>query len=270
MKNKYNLAKFKKMILQKDTPDDSAHYGDFNPLSEVWTQSNENLQWVTQTLNPKGKDILTCGAGDQFLMFYLAGANRVDLFDISYVANICLDIKLRAIKVMNFDEYENFIIDSANDRKFDTSSALFQKILKAHPDFNADIIDYIGEDRQYLNGQMSPYALDKRTYGRIKKAVSDKSFEFILANATKLHLFLKRKYDIIYLSNVLYACNDVHPEHVIPSLLPHLNHGGMIVSYSHFAGGLNGFELLGKKVNFEKNARDSFLYKQADPKRKKR
>ena len=95
----------------------SKYDNNFGRFSPTYTVSNERLSEAMEVLKPRGKSVLTVAAsGDQAFFYKINGASHVDTFDISYCAQVMMNVKTAAVQTLDYTGYKEFLksIKSAN------------------------------------------------------------------------------------------------------------------------------------------------------------
>ena len=207
-------------------------YEDFGRFSPSYTVSNEHLSEAMAVLKPKGKSVLTVAAsGDQAFYYKIYGASYVDTFDISYCAQVIMNVKTAAIQNLNYSRYKGFL-DSI---KYNSNDIMY---VHEYPKISASVPD---ETKRFLGvmcGQKYRfgfgYNLNVPTAAQYKKlrARVSEPFNFIWSDFMSLSGHLTRKYDQIYLSNIFqYNYDEKTNIQLIQDLLPSLNDGGEIMFF---------------------------------------
>ncbi len=77
----------------------------FGHIDVLYVNSSDPLKIAREQCQVRGKRVLTvAGSGEQVPLFKLAGAETVDTFDVSWVAAVWGELKLRAYQILSFDE----------------------------------------------------------------------------------------------------------------------------------------------------------------------
>ncbi len=254
MWQKYNLDS---EMAKKCYTDEVRCKEDFVAYSPAYLKSNESVSEIMNCLRPQGKTALSVmGSGDIPLCLSAYGAKYVDTFDISINAYLVLRLKMHMLqKNVDKEHYDNVLNDLSGEHKF-TETEAWESVYDAFKD-DKDIMKYLYDmDGCTIWGMVpsNPYwKMENFQYDAIKYSLP-KSYNFIWTDLynlpTKIH---GKKYDIIYLSNILqYAkCGD-DILRVVNSLQPHLNNKGTIVLDSLTPIYENEYEFLNKKLNWAK------------------
>lgn len=205
----------------------------FSSYSPAYVSSNEQLQSIMQILKPAGKNLLAvAGSGDAPLFFSAYGAQHIDTFDISYNARVVMDIKTYMLKnKFKFYDYVHILRDvqTASDL-LDCASG--NVVMRAVTDGTLDYLRGMRGCKIFMhtsNGEIACFP-NATEFAAMQQNVSGR-YNFIWSDLFDLsgHI-LNKKYDIIYLSNVLQyvnAASDVTA--VLNNMRTHLNADGVIV-----------------------------------------
>jgi hypothetical protein len=225
------LAKAHKGIKISEVNLKNGHFGAYSP---AYVTTNEDWRFAMQELNPRDKSVLTVmGSGDQAIAFAVSGAKLVDTFDISYFARVMMDIKSAAIQTMNHEEYSEFInnlYDTKSLNELDgykkiepicpKSSLTVTRQMRGYKIFNHGL----GASREYMPTPTEYQAAQEIIHTPVN---------FIWSDLDNLHTHLKKKYDIIYLSNIFeYFATAPEITAVLNKLMSHLNINGQIMMYT--------------------------------------
>lgn len=208
-------------------------FGEFSP---AYTLSNEFLDEAMGFLKPQGQSVLTvAGSGDQAFWYKLYGASHVDTFDISYCAQVVMNLKTCALQNMNRDEYKKFTksLRDADTEICDMPG--YEKISDRLDRETKGFIDGMRGCRWRLNGGYILNILSESEYQNLQNTIRA-PFNFIWSDVFDLSGRVTekygRKYDQIYLSNIVqYNCTYEKLIKLITSLLPVLNDKGMIMLF---------------------------------------
>lgn len=215
------LINLKNVILRK--ADDTT----FSKYSPSFVFTTENIGSYLNLLDIEGKDLLVpCASGDHAFEALNKGANSVDMFDINAYAYHVMQIKVAAIKVLSQDEFFKFFLK--NSLETDNTNDIFNKevylnkIRNELPIHSRNFWDQIyrlfkngeniGNSRLLINtkGNSKPYIklldyLKDDNYELLKEKLyklDEKNATFFNYNVVNLPEVLKKKYDLILLSNI--------------------------------------------------------------------
>ncbi len=204
----------------------------FGCFSPAYTISNEYLSEAMEILKPRGKSVLTVAAsGDQAFFYKINGATRVDTFDISYCAQVMMNVKTAAVQTLNYSEYKKFL-DSIKLSAVDVSSVSeFSKISTVLPEDTKRFLETMRGQRYRFNAGYNFNPMTAAQYKKLRASVKG-PFNFIWSDVMGLSDKLTQKYDQIYLSNIFqYNCDTYKNVKLIQDLLPPLNDNGEIMLY---------------------------------------
>lgn len=205
----------------------------FSSYSPAYVSSNEQLQSIMQILKPAGKNCLAiAGSGDAPLFLSAYGAQHVDTFDISYNARVVMDVKTYMLK-NNFCFYDYVRVLRDIQTAPDVLNCLSRDVVVRA--VTHDTLEYLHGMRKCRifmhtsNGEIACFP-DAREFVAMKQNVSGR-YNFIWSDLFDLSgRITDKKYDIIYLSNVLQyvnATSDIVA--VLNNMRTHLNANGVIV-----------------------------------------
>lgn len=203
----------------------------------AYTVSNEDLAWTTSISQPRDMRVLTtAGSGDQALFYTLAGAWRIDTFDICEYARLIQDIKTAIIPLKNRREYIEIINGLHTARAGDVAKITGM----------ADIATRIGPDsakilKSATDMGIAPFTCgssiksypthipDELYYGVLQRKLRH-PFNFIHTDLDSLHTKISGKYDLIDLSNIFdWGYDDARMAQTLGDLARHVNLNGKIV-----------------------------------------
>ena len=207
----------------------SKYDNNFGRFSPTYTVSNERLSEAMEVLKPRGKSVLTVAAsGDQAFFYKINGASHVDTFDISYCAQVMMNVKTAAVQTLDYTGYKEFLksIKSANTDIMSVSK--FPKISVA---LSQDVKRFLNAVRgqKYRLGGTNFNPMTAAQYKKLRAGVNV-PFNFIWSDVMSLSGHLTQKYDQMYMSNIFqYNCDKDKNVKLIQDLLPFLNDGGEIM-----------------------------------------
>lgn len=224
----------------------------FAAFSPAYLVSNEDLRSAMTVLQPRGADVLTVAAsGDQPIFYKLYGANHVDTFDISYAAKVMMDVKTAAIRRLDNRQYRQ-MLNGINTACGIADVPEYRIVQDLCPDDSQKFIREMHGFEYYLRGglwsETVPFASE---YDVLKKSVNG-NFNFIWTDLDSLAGRLNKKYDQMYLSNILqYGCSLRRVARIANDLAESLNpHGQIMLQVSPYFvwDELNVYERLGDAV----------------------
>lgn len=210
----------------------------------VWAFTNESLEEAGNLTNFRNKEILSIlGSADPLIYFLFKGAKLVISCDNRDLSCLLAEFKISALKNLSFQTFREFFLD---DKK-ENSKIYFEKIRENLSAPAKKFFDYLFEGfprnifstlkRSNFFYKESWYFLKKKnwlfylnqsnSFLSLKKKINN---IFILnANLEKTLKILKRKFDLIYTSNIFESrkyCPD--PEKTLIQIDLHLKEKGEI------------------------------------------
>lgn len=258
------LINLKNVISRKH---DDTSFSKFSP-SFVFT--TENISGYLNQLDVEGKDLLVpCASGDHSFEALIKGASSIDMFDINAYAYHVMQLKVAAIKTLSQEDFFNFFLKNSSERKntYDifNKEVYLNKIRTELPTHSRNFWDQIyklfksGENicKSKLlintNGNGKSYTrlldyLRDDNYELLKEKLyklDEKNVTFFNYNVAYLPDVLRKKYDLILLSNIqdymqytYWISNDEslkkYRSFVDNDLSKFLNEYGKIVSEYHY------------------------------------
>ncbi|MFQ6759779.1 MAG: hypothetical protein ACLRFM_00005 [Alphaproteobacteria bacterium] len=224
---------FSRVLFVKKSRKLNSRRAAFSSYSPAYMSSNEQLQSIMQILKPVGKNVLAVTAsGDAPLFFTAYGAQHVDTFDISYNARVVMDIKTYMLK-NNFCFYDYVHVLRDIQTAPDVLNCVSGDVVM-HA-VTHDTLDYLRGMRgcrifmRTSKGEIACFP-DRTEFAAMKQNVRGR-YNFIWSDLFDLSgRITDKKYDIIYLSNVLQfvnATSDIVA--VLNNMRAHLNTDGVIV-----------------------------------------
>lgn len=258
MWQKYNLdsnvaRRFYTEEGRASAPDDTYFY----KYSPAYLSSNENVDEIINCLLPRGKSVLSVvGGGDMPLSLSAYGAKYIDTFDISINAYLVMRLKMHMLQNnLDKERYECVLNNLSGEREF-TKSGAWEIVYDAFKD-DKGIMKYLYDMNGctiWGNVPGNPYwKMGNFQYDAIKYSVP-KSYNFIWSDLYNLPPKLNgKKYDIIYLSNILqYAKDDDVILDTVNRLHPHINKNGTIVLDALNPMYCDEYEFLNDKLDWAK------------------
>ena len=202
----------------------------FTKYSPAYLVANEDVRLAMQKLSPMGMDVLTVAAsGDQPMFYKIFGAAHVDTFDISYNAKIIMDIKTAAVQKLSWHKFKNFMHGLNSYRSVLDAPEYAQVVSLCSPHVRKYVQKMHGMDYYMRGGVLVDELPTKREYDVLQNCI-DKPFNFIWTDVDSLHAKLNKKYNQIYLSNILqYGCQFDRIEKLVCNLKPFLKADGVIM-----------------------------------------
>lgn len=196
-------------------------------FSFTYLFATENISGFSKKISYKDKSILTVtSSGDQAFNFILNDAKLVDLFDINIFSNYYFNLKLAAIKSLEYEEFLDFLTPKNIINKnsvFSLNTYLkirneiqnkeiqyFWDYLFCH--YNGDRIYYSKLFANFKNNRKdcidcNDYLKSQESYNLLKDKLKNKEFAFYNINLFKDIIPTNFNYDFIYLSNIFDSLN---------------------------------------------------------------
>lgn len=198
---------------------------DLKKYRPIYLFTNENIKAITDNISFKDREVLTvCSSGDQIFNMLLAGSKSIDSFDINIFTKYFYYLKEAAILSLSYHEFFEFFIPSKmliRNKVFskDLFSKLESNIRNKEASFfwNTLFEIYEGKKLYYSNlfildrypkntyMKCNSYLTDEDKYNDLKKRLNtyQLSFKRIDISSEVAKKLDQKKYDIIYLSNIL-------------------------------------------------------------------
>lgn len=233
---------FVETIKETNRDGKSLVHPEFNEFSTVYTFSTENLKGYIDKLSVNEKEILTVtGSGDQMINLALAGAKRVDNFDVNQNTVFFTELKVAALKTLSYDEFLTYFTTSAseeikylglfattvsvdkNDQAFDYQT--YMRIRTQLPEVCAEYWDLIYQEYEYNGVKLrssglfdgcardsairnNEYLESEEKYNLASMRINRIEYDFYNSDILNIHT-IPHKYDIIMLSNIyIYLIGD--------------------------------------------------------------
>lgn len=183
--------------------------------------SNENLKELFKHLKLKNKRVATVGSsGDQLIMSLMSGAKEVDLIDLNISAKHFIELKLAAIRALNFEEFKKFMEVFPDCMVAQENFWIYRKISHLLPRETQQFWDTIILSEGYtellfemyhntgnLKGKFNwlPFLSDETEYEKCQEVLNngDYKINYIFGELKDFPKKLNGKYDLILLSNIL-------------------------------------------------------------------
>lgn len=178
---------------------------DFENYSKIYPHTNENLNEYIDDLS--GKTVLTVSAsGDQKLNMIGKGAKRIDTFDINKYSPLYENLKLCAVRYLDYEDGYKFLskLDKDIYFKFNTSLAQYERMFFDYLFKNYDIDTIYKKlfEKDCKNYVINNNYFDENTFYSIKKRIRKVEMNHYSCNLYQAPNFFNTTYDRIYLSNI--------------------------------------------------------------------
>ena len=227
-------------MIQKSKSTISPSYA-FQDRGPVYLFTNENISGTLKTAGDiSGARVLAVGAsGDHAFESYLAGAKRVDTFDINSNQKNVIELKSHMIKHLEYGQFMDFFFDKQNffnpqilqpiqqyfsddlkqflaTQSGDNSRVNFKYLGACSADYNIKNLQYIANEQNYYTlrdklPQKIPFMhcdistlYDNMTYNVQRYGINYLHGKEYLKNpdAPLMYANLSKKYDLVLLSNI--------------------------------------------------------------------
>ena len=195
----------------------------YNMFNHIYPFSTENIKGYYELLDLENKDILTVGAsGDHTINLELENVKSSDYFDINPFTKYYYELKIAAIKSLDYNEFLEFFCYEDYPKTFNKNKKAFnlEMYKKISPYLKDDTkifwdslyLEVSGIDIRNSNlfskdeeplrviKKANNY-LDEFNYNNLKNNIKLKP-NFYQSNIVKLDKKLNKQYDIIMLSNI--------------------------------------------------------------------
>lgn len=222
----------------------------------IYPHSNENLISLFNSISLEGKDVLSVLSSSDFLFSALASdARSVDTFDINFLTYRYFYLRKWLLEINEIDAYSvglnilKAIVKSkkdSDDIDERESSIFWQNYLDQVKDgfYDTDV---------FACAKTIPLIPYRDDCEKISDILKTRKIEFEHANFVTEGIKNGKKYDAIYLSNILdYNRYRANLESVVYNLSDLLNDGGEVICTTLFgSAGLRGLEIPCFKREYE-------------------
>ncbi len=212
----------------------------YDDNSPVFLFTNENIQeYIAKSGGATNKNILTvASSGDHAFEALLAGAKRVDIFDINKMQKAVVDLKSKMIQHLDYGEFMDFFFSKRMQFKLELLTKIDQNIT---PDEIILLLDLTSENYRIFESDRTIENTSYLQYSDKYKDLKVKlphSFDFKHVDIKQLPHVINQKYDYVMLSNIyesmpknkkneIDAMNDFYKQ-VLNPLSANLNDNGII------------------------------------------
>ena len=191
---------YKTISVFDENPDGFCNYG------KVYRYTTENIKEYFKYFDFENASVLSvCSSGDQAINAFLKGNKDIDLFDINKLTKYYTDLKIAAIKSLEYDDF--FKKDLIYSQKLyykireylSHDSKYYWDILYKFHFHRINSYDYfnIEEDERF-----NIYH-NKNEYKKLKEIIYDFKYNnFYHSNLLDINKCTNKKYDLILLSNI--------------------------------------------------------------------
>lgn len=187
----------------------------FSIYSKIYAFTTENIAAYYANIDFCDKKILTiCSSGDHILNACLLGCRKIDCFDINIFTKYYMFLKLSAVKILSYQEFNEFFIGPSRFcvDLYSKVSHLLEDDIKLfwdsiYENYNVkDVIDKLFMKTDYVktSGIYNLY-LKEENYNLLKSILLTENIEisFIQSDVLDLYNKISGNYDYIFLSNIV-------------------------------------------------------------------
>lgn len=195
----------------------------FAECSTAYIATNEDLRNVLTCMPKDTNRALTVAAsGDHPMFTKLYGAKYVDTFDVSFNAQLIMDIKTRALSLLNYAEYCELLKNLYTCEDIMRTKNMMGIIKKLTPFEQKYIAEMCGKHLFNKQINFSSVSLPTETEFQKMQQVINKPFNFIWSDIQTLHEKLTMTYDFMHLSNIFdYVGTYQNCVNILNSLTPY-------------------------------------------------
>ncbi len=217
----------------------------FHNHSGIYLTSNEAMSAIQKYLNNREKILSVIASGDQILNCILGGTRYVDAFDISVFPRFFLDLKIAAVKALTQEEYVRFFFGSIGPEEIynEMYDRIRVHLVGESLEFWDSLFDFydwydiihstlfssesfqtarVRENNAYLQGD---------NYRLLRKMLDKVSIRTEQGNILDIHDKFKDRYDLIYLSNIIYYVEKAKYKELLSKF--NLTDVGIILTYMY-------------------------------------
>ena len=209
----------------------------FSKYSAIYPFTNENINNYFDRLNIKNKSILTvASSGDHIIESIIRNCKSVKAFDINVLTKYYIDLKMAAIKALDYNEFINFFILEKNNQDvfnnetylkirpfLSEKSVIFWDYLYSH--YSGMVIRksklfFKTEESYKLLTHFVSY-LNPDNYYYLKDILNNHQIYFNIEknfnnyNLTEIYNSYNKKFDIILLSNIADYLDEIYKKDIV-------------------------------------------------------
>ena len=217
--------------------------GTFHNTSVIYKKSNERIECYRDYLVNRDSVLSVVASGDQIINCILGGTKEIDAFDISIFPKYFLFLKLAAIKTLSHDEYIDFFYNqlTTSDKYDDYYGEIRNALDKENEEFWDSLFDYfswfdIYNSMLFSNEVMvkedairQNLYLQKEYFKKIKQLITKVQFNIYNGNILSLVNTFDKKYDLVYLSNIINYVDVNEYKEMLPKF--NLKPNGIVLTY---------------------------------------
>lgn len=238
-----------KLVCNKYKVIPQKNYIDF---SQIYPFTTENISGYINEFDIKNKSLMTVGSsGDQIINAILYDCQDITLYDINPNSKYYIYLKLASLLKLNRKDFLEFLkLKEGKDiNSLTFNKELFNEIKETLKELDKDSY-FVWEElfkeykpnhlRYALFNQdeytkanlciMNPYLASDEAYERTRAKIANAKITFIVGNIANPNF--NRKFDNIWLSNILNYSFNLENKEIIDKIVKYLNDNGtMLMSY---------------------------------------
>lgn len=216
---------------------DKGGRGGFTAESAPYLFGTESMGPVLDGLDVSGRSVLTVlGSADQLLNFWWAGAREVTGFDISRAASYVAELKMAMLRSLDRARFLSLLLEmqaGLSDAGKSTLGSLLPDLSPTAGAYFKRVIDQGGKFKVRTRNagtlqKINPYLQSDEAYLRTRANLRDSLL--LTADAFRVREKLERRFDYVYLANVLDFNRAKAPE-AVERLWPLVEPAGAVLSY---------------------------------------
>ncbi len=212
----------------------------FRNQGPVYLFTNENISGYMPKLGDmNGARVLSvCASGDHVFEALLAGASHVDTFDINEYQNCVMELKMRMIQYLRYEEFMDFFFSI--NHFFDyrifapiehTFSPQLQDFMEQYAKRGRTMFHYYGSHGPAYDVFQLSYLADPNKYYRLRELLPEK-INFTRCDIYDIPKIIPEKYDVILLSNIMDYTSLPAAHYITNEVFLHFYHK-ILVGLSH-------------------------------------
>lgn len=201
----------------------------------IYPFTNENILGYYSNIDFSNKSVLSVtSSGDHIINAFLMGAKSVYAFDLNPLAKHYVELKIAAIKTLSLEEFILFFYNKSGIlKKHFLNKGTYLKIRNSLDDKTKYFWDYLFQKyskkdivKSYLFTddflnirallKVNPY-LNLTNYYKVREILNNKTVTYYDGNLSEIYL-LKKKFDILILSNIPAFLNDIYDKNSLKRL----------------------------------------------------
>ncbi|MFH1401171.1 MAG: DUF3419 family protein [Nanoarchaeota archaeon] len=211
-------------------------HGTFSRFSPIYAFTTENLCGYLPCLPiPDARVLTISGSADHIINAAMLGANEIVAFDVNALSGMYSELKLAAMRNLDFDVFKDFLMRDLDDRmanqraldhdvyasfRNDLSGPTMQFFDVSYSRFHDDGLALM-ESELFCNNSYdsrrgkttrNPYLRSERAFQDAKESLDRVRVDWLEANAQDVARCVDGTFDVILLSNIADYANRLFPE----------------------------------------------------------